>query len=465
MAYSDQQIPGWLQRNWQPNEPFDPTPWLQERFRREVIRAKLPLELQQLELANKANQLMIETKGLENDILNQEMDTYAKELPVYREWLTKVASTPGGAAVVPLPALNSKKLTALAADRLKMDADTTYGKAMSLRLIDETKRAGDAVAAGGPPPKRNPDGTFDPESLAESEAIARSIKQQEAIEKEQMTEFTRAAARHQADVAFQPYKLQEIYMREMAEADARIKAEKAGAPHDLAMIRERAIAEAKARKEYAVDPALTAAENLAATKAKLREHRQMMATEFNAVAEITPELRAAMNDEQRLADTVTALETQTGRYGTGRYGPEVTEKQALAIERAETRYEAAVASGDANEIQKSRRFLRNLRRAQEAQHRSETNSAQIELLKRQIANIDRQIVLPTMRAAYKELVKEREKLMEELKEWEAKREREAMQLEEDTEAQIKTPDPTTTGGTNAPEKRLIFTPGQGFKQK
>lgn len=182
MALADQEIPAWLQRNWAPKEPFDPTPWLQERFRRQVIQAKLPLELQQMELANKAAQLEIETRGLQNDLVNQEMNAYAQELPALREYMSQAEGTAGGAISLPPPAFRSKRAMAAIAERQKIDADTGYGIALNRTITEQTKNVAEWMPLANMTIAPRPDGTFDPQQYALLGEMAAQAKQASELE-------------------------------------------------------------------------------------------------------------------------------------------------------------------------------------------------------------------------------------------------------------------------------------------
>ncbi len=122
----DLQAPAWLQRNWQPREPFDPTPWLQERYRRQQDAQILPLKLQQMELANKAAQLQIEHQGIENDIVNLDMNAYRDDLSRIRAFREATGGDPLKMAETPPPALFSAKGQQTLANQIKQASQVGY---------------------------------------------------------------------------------------------------------------------------------------------------------------------------------------------------------------------------------------------------------------------------------------------------------------------------------------------------
>ncbi len=148
MAEMDTQIPGWLQRNWAPRETFDPTPWLQERYRRQQEAQVMPLKLQQMALQNKASELAVETQGLQNDLANQEMAFYQEDLPVLREAMAAANSVPGGATGMPVPQFRSRQAQAQWLQRQGMDAQLVFNKAFATDQIELTKTAAELTGKG-----------------------------------------------------------------------------------------------------------------------------------------------------------------------------------------------------------------------------------------------------------------------------------------------------------------------------
>lgn len=92
----DTGIPPWLSHNWQPRETFDPTPWLQERYRRNVQAQTLPLQIQSMALQNQAQSLAIEHQGMLNDVQGMQLQQYQSEAPRLQELIKQYATDPVG---------------------------------------------------------------------------------------------------------------------------------------------------------------------------------------------------------------------------------------------------------------------------------------------------------------------------------------------------------------------------------
>lgn len=163
----DLQAPGWLQRNWAPKEPFDPTPWLQERWNRQIQMQKLPLELQQMELANKAHALAIEHQGMMNDEFNGELNRYQEDLPALQSALADAQKRPGGTLEMQTPSFRSKKAMDLWSQRQKADAETAYGQALHQRSIEDMKTATKIMEVLGMDVPRNEDGSINREMFTD----------------------------------------------------------------------------------------------------------------------------------------------------------------------------------------------------------------------------------------------------------------------------------------------------------
>lgn len=139
----DTSVPPWLQRNLAPEQ--NKGPWLAEQFSKGMEigmqMQRLPLQIQGMQLANKANALAVEHQGMLNDLQNQEMNNYAEDLPALRSYMESVAKTPGGSLAMTPPAFKSQRALAAVLQRQKMDADTAYGKAFMENQIELTKTA------------------------------------------------------------------------------------------------------------------------------------------------------------------------------------------------------------------------------------------------------------------------------------------------------------------------------------
>lgn len=182
MAELDTSPAPWLQRAWSPRETFDPTPWLQERYRRQVEQAKLPLELQGMALQNKAHELMIEHQGIQQDLLNQELNDFQQDLPAYRSAVETAAKTPGGSIAMQTPTFRSKKAMDLWTERQKADAQTAYGQAIHQATIDDIKAVTEATRLTGDVLTPSANGQFDPAAKAALLEKANQIKLKQTID-------------------------------------------------------------------------------------------------------------------------------------------------------------------------------------------------------------------------------------------------------------------------------------------
>lgn len=163
----DTQIPAWLQRNWAPTPAFDVTPWLQERYRRQVEQQKLPLQLQQMALQNEVTKAGIEHQGMMNELAGMQLQQYQEELPRLKELATQYSSDPVG-LLNHTETFSNPLLQKQWADLQKSAAMTQAGLAMIERTKQNWITYRELVSKGAPPPKVNPDGTIDEQSLAES---------------------------------------------------------------------------------------------------------------------------------------------------------------------------------------------------------------------------------------------------------------------------------------------------------
>ncbi len=163
----DTNLPSWLQRNLAPRESFDPSPWLNEAFNQNVQRAKLPLQLQQYELANKQSQLAIEHQGIVNDVANQELNAYAEDLPKLRSYLENVSKSPNSALDVQPPMLRSQRAIQAVLQHQKMAADTALGATFMQDQIALTKEAAKVLALGIDPTPAMENGKWNRSALSD----------------------------------------------------------------------------------------------------------------------------------------------------------------------------------------------------------------------------------------------------------------------------------------------------------
>lgn len=316
MADIDTSIPPWLQRNWTPREPFDPTPWLQERYNRQVEAQKLPLQLQGMALQNQAHQLAIAHQGMLNEAAGLELMNDHADAPLLQEYLNKVAQTQGGSLVVKAPAFRGKRARDVVLNQEKMDSDTAYGISLKQRIIDQTRRAASLPAIPGVPiPRPRADGTFDEAELGAAEQAALAWKQQ--------NEIAQDAARISAQEA------------------ARTREMQARQPLEIAQINARAEAEAKAKQMYERDPAMTAGMDLARLKESLLQSQQ----QTRNIAESTPELEAELSRQRQLQTVIDTMESKQKKApGT------LAEKMATA-QTLDSEVQAAADSGDPAALQ------------------------------------------------------------------------------------------------------------------
>lgn len=118
----DTQVPAWLQRNWAPREPFDPTPWLQERYRRQERQQEISLRVQEFGLRAQALQLGIQQQAMANEQASLELAFQKEDLPAYSEYFK------AGDFSKPPPTLRSKKFQESILSAQKVYAESEYGK-------------------------------------------------------------------------------------------------------------------------------------------------------------------------------------------------------------------------------------------------------------------------------------------------------------------------------------------------
>jgi hypothetical protein len=137
----DTNIPSWLQRNWAPRESFDPTPWLQEQYRRKVVEAELPHRIQRLALQNQADQIAIEQASMETEFKSMELGQYQQELPVVNEWLKGTGGDPLKVLNNPVPSVVNPKLQQAILSAKKIAAESTYAQTVEKYQLGLTEAA------------------------------------------------------------------------------------------------------------------------------------------------------------------------------------------------------------------------------------------------------------------------------------------------------------------------------------
>lgn len=317
MAELNTSVPEWLQRNWVPEPGFDPTPWLQERYRRQVEQQKLPLELQGMALANEAHRLAVEHQGVLNETAGLELNQYKSELPIINDYLSRASTTPGGSMAIPIPnGIRSKMGMDTLLNRQKIDADTAYGISLKQRIIDQTKRAASLpLVPGGSIPRPRADGTFDEAELGSAEQAALAWKQRNEIEQDAAKIAAQEAAKEQSAQANQP--------------------------RELERIRTRAQAEAEAKQIFERDPALAAGIDLAKAKESLLQSKQAT----NKIAESTPELEAELSRQRQLQTVIDSMESKQKR------SPGTLAEKMASVTDLNAAVDAAANSGDPNALQ------------------------------------------------------------------------------------------------------------------
>lgn len=199
----DTSLPPWLQRNVAQKESFDPSPWLNEAFNQNVQRAKLPLQLQQYQLQNKELELQAEHQGLQNDILNQELDLQKEELPAFQAAIKSAASTPGGAVALNVPGFRSKKYNDLWLSRLKADAETAVGQTLIKDQVGLAVLAQKVAEQGVDPTPANINGKWDRSALTDLQLKAVEDENMRAANLRRLADPTLRMAQDAADLKAQ----------------------------------------------------------------------------------------------------------------------------------------------------------------------------------------------------------------------------------------------------------------------
>lgn len=162
----DTQVPPWLERNWAPAQSFDPTPWLQERYSRQIDAQTIPLKIQGMQLQNQAAQLEIEHQGIANEQASLEMQQFRNDLPMLNEWFKSTEGDPVKLLKGPTPTVRSLRAQQQVLNARKMAADTTLGMAFVKDQTALSQTAATLMNEGYPLDKaRNDDGTLDPQKV------------------------------------------------------------------------------------------------------------------------------------------------------------------------------------------------------------------------------------------------------------------------------------------------------------
>lgn len=168
----DTEVPPWLQRNWQPRDTFDPSPWLAERYRRQVAAEEIPLRLQSMVLQNQQTQLAIQQQAMAAELQGIQLQQYQSELPQLNAAAKLAATDPNGFRNRPLTFRNPQ-LQKQYLDLRKMVAESDYALAADKKITEDTELASTIAKETGFIVKRDQHGMIDPQSLAMgAEALA-----------------------------------------------------------------------------------------------------------------------------------------------------------------------------------------------------------------------------------------------------------------------------------------------------
>lgn len=189
------EVPPWLAKNWTPREPFDPTPWLQERYRRQVQQAKLPLELQQMELQNAQARTAIEAQGMQNELHGIQLQQYQQELPELGKLMAETGGDPKKLLSMPIRTFNSPQIQKQYLDTLHAAAGTEQELLRKERMLGQIKLENEIIGRGGKLPPVLEDGTRDPDAL--------SAEMNNVIAKEQANKVALVNAHYGAPVSWE----------------------------------------------------------------------------------------------------------------------------------------------------------------------------------------------------------------------------------------------------------------------
>jgi hypothetical protein len=164
----DTNIPSWLQRNWAPRESFDPTPWLQEQYRRKIVEAELPGRIQAQALENQQRLMGIKLQA-------QQQELFSKDLASYHSWLETVGTDPAK-IINSSPQLLTPQAQQLVLNQKKMASENQYLQAWQANHNKMAEAAAALTKEGFPiaPTIDDPvtgGKTFDPTVIAEAGAM------------------------------------------------------------------------------------------------------------------------------------------------------------------------------------------------------------------------------------------------------------------------------------------------------
>lgn len=160
----DTQAPAWLQRQWTPRETFDPTPWLQDRYARQIDAQVIPLKIQGMQLQNQAEQLHIEHQAMQNEQAGMEMQDYKDQLPAAAEWFKKTRGNPQAMLDTPIPTgVTHPKLQQQILNAQQNAAQTTWGQTYQRQQIANTQLAAFLHTKGVDTTSAFQEGPFGPE--------------------------------------------------------------------------------------------------------------------------------------------------------------------------------------------------------------------------------------------------------------------------------------------------------------
>lgn len=176
MPEIDTQPPPWLQRNWSPRETFDPSPWLAERYKRQVQAQEIPLRLQGLALQNQQAQLALQQQSMATELQGLQLQQYQSELPVLNAAARLAAQDPAAFRNQPITFRNPQ-LQKQYLDLRKMVAESDYTLATEKRIAEDIETAATIARETGYIVKRLPNGMLDPEDLAAGTQRLAELKQ------------------------------------------------------------------------------------------------------------------------------------------------------------------------------------------------------------------------------------------------------------------------------------------------
>lgn len=167
MPELNNQFPDWLDRRYSARSGTG-SPWLssaiQASMQRAEMQAKLPLQLQQLALANQHTQLQIMEQGLANELQGLQLQQYRDELPAFNE-VARLAATDPQAFRNRAASFMSPRLQQQYVALRRAVAESDYGIAVQKQIAEDVQTAADVAKKTGYVVKRLPDGRIDPEDF------------------------------------------------------------------------------------------------------------------------------------------------------------------------------------------------------------------------------------------------------------------------------------------------------------